>query len=100
LARALLTNPDVLILDNTLSSVDLNTERSIQETLRRFREGRTTILISHRLVGWEGVDAIFFLDEGKLVEWGSHDQLIRKEGHYARLYRYQRLETELRQGVF
>jgi ABC-type multidrug transport system fused ATPase/permease subunit len=52
------------------------------------------------LVGWEGVDAIFFLEEGKLAEWGSHDQLIRKEGHYARLYRYQRLETELRQGVF
>jgi ATP-binding cassette subfamily B multidrug efflux pump len=100
LARALLINPEILILDNTLSSVDLNTERSIQETLRRFREGRITILISHRLVGWEGVDAIFFLEEGKLVEWGNHDQLIRKEGHYARLYRYQRLETELRQGVF
>jgi len=100
LARALLVNPDILILDNTLSSVDLNTERSIQETLKRFREGRTTILISHRLVGWEGVDTIFFLEEGKLVEWGNHDQLILQQGHYARLYRYQRLEMELRQGVF
>jgi len=100
LARALLVNPDILILDNTLSSVDLNTERSIQETLGRFREGQTTILISHRLVGWEGVDAIFFLEEGKLVEWGSHDQLILQQGHYARLYQYQRLEIELRQGVF
>ncbi len=100
LARALLINPAILILDNTLSSVDLNTERSIQETLRRFREGRTTIFISHRLVGWEGVDTIFFLEAGKLLEWGSHEQLIRQEGHYARLYRYQRLEMELRQGVF
>lgn len=98
LARALLINPAVLILDNTLSSVDLNTERSIQETLRRFRVGRTTIFISHRLVGWEGVDTIFFLEAGKLLEWGSHEQLIRQEGHYARLYRYQRLEMELRQG--
>jgi ATP-binding cassette, subfamily B, multidrug efflux pump len=100
LARALLLNPSILILDNTLSSVDLNTERSIQETLGRFREGRTTIFISHRLVGWEGVDTIFFLEAGKLLEWGSHEQLIRQEGHYARLYRYQRLEMELRQGVF
>ncbi len=100
LARALLINPAILILDNTLSSVDLNTERSIQETLRRFRVGRTTIFISHRLVGWEGVDTIFFLEAGKLLEWGSHEQLIRQEGHYARLYRYQRLEMELRQGVF
>ena len=100
LARALLINPPILVLDNTLSSVDLNTERSIQETLGRFREGRTTIFISHRLVGWEGVDTIFFLDEGKLLEWGSHEQLIRQGGHYARLYRYQRLELELQQGVF
>jgi ATP-binding cassette subfamily B multidrug efflux pump len=100
LARALLVNPSILILDNTLSSVDLNTERSIQETLGRFREGRATVLISHRLVGWEGVDTIFFLEGGKLLEWGSHEQLIRQEGHYARLYRYQRLEMELRQGVF
>lgn len=100
LARALLINPSVLILDNTLSSVDLNTERVIQENLGRFREGRTTIFISHRLVGWEGVDMIFFLEAGKLLEWGSHEQLIRLEGHYARLYRYQRLELELRQGAF
>jgi len=100
LARALLINPPILILDNTLSAVDLNTERSIQESLERFREGRTTIFISHRLVGWEGVDRIFFLEAGKLMESGSHQELIRQEGFYARLYRYQRLELELRQGVF
>ncbi|MBA4392434.1 MAG: ABC transporter ATP-binding protein [Desulfobacca sp.] len=100
LARALLENPPILILDNTLSSVDLNTERVIQEALGSFRKSKTTIYISHRLIGLEGVDTIFLLEEGELVESGSHQQLIRKKGLYHRLYQYQRLEMELRQGVF
>jgi len=100
LARALLVNPSILILDNTLSSVDLNTERVIQEALVRFRKGRTTVYISHRLVGWEGVDTIFLLEEGGLAESGSHEQLLAQQGLYSRLYQYQRLEMELRQGVF
>jgi ATP-binding cassette subfamily B multidrug efflux pump len=100
LARALLENPPILILDNTLSSVDLNTERVIQEALVPFRKGKTTIYISHRLIGLEGVDTIFLLEEGELVESGSHHQLLRQKGLYHRLYQYQRLEMELRQGVF
>jgi ATP-binding cassette, subfamily B, multidrug efflux pump len=100
LARALLKNPPILILDNTLSSVDLNTERVIQEALVPFRKGQTTIYISHRLIGLEGVDIIFLLEDGELVESGGHQQLLRQKGLYYRLYQYQRLEMELRQGVF
>ncbi|MBI5605618.1 MAG: ABC transporter ATP-binding protein [Deltaproteobacteria bacterium] len=100
LARTLLVNPPILILDNTLSSVDLNTERIIQENLGPFRKGKITIYISHLLIGLEGVDNIFLLEAGELAETGTHEQLLGKEGLYFQLYRYQRLEMELRQGVF
>jgi ATP-binding cassette subfamily B protein len=100
LARALLENPPILILDNTLSAVDLNTERLIQESLISFRQHRTTIYISHRLLGLEGVETIFLLEEGSLVESGSHQQLLKERGLYYQLYQYQRLEMELRQGIF
>lgn len=100
LARALLENPFVLILDNTLSSVDLNTEHRIQEALVPFRKGKTTVYISHRLIGLEGVDTIFLLDNGVVVESGSHQQLIEQKGPYWNLYRYQSLEMELRQGAY
>lgn len=100
LARTLLVNPPILILDNTLSSVDLNTERIIQENLGPFRKGKTTIYISHLLIGLEGVDNIFLLEAGELAETGTHEQLLGKEGLYFQLYRYQRLEMELRQGTF
>ena len=100
LARTLLVNPPILILDNTLSSVDLNTERVIQENLGPFRKGKTTIYISHLLIGLEGVDNIFLLEAGELAETGTHEQLLGKEGLYFQLYRYQRLEMELRQGAF
>lgn len=100
LARALLADPSLLILDNTLSSVDLNTERIIRENLKAFRGQKTLIFITHRLVGWEDGDEIFFLDNGKLAEQGDHAQLIHRNGLYARLYRYQQLEMELREGKF
>jgi ATP-binding cassette, subfamily B, multidrug efflux pump len=100
LARALLTNPPVLILDNTLASVDLNTERHILESLRAYRRRKTTLYISHRLIGLEGADRIFLLEKGKLAETGSHGQLLEKQGLYFRLYQYQRLEMELQQGGF
>jgi ATP-binding cassette subfamily B protein len=100
LARALLENPLILILDNTLSAVDLNTERKIQEALTAFRQGRTTVFISHRLIGLEGVETIYLLDEGTLVESGNHHQLLRQRGLYYQLYQFQCLEMELRQGSF
>lgn len=100
LARALLINPPVLILDNTLSSVDLNTERHILQALGPYRRGKTTVYISHRLIGLEGMDRIFLLEAGELAETGDHGQLMEKKGLYFRLYQYQRLEMELRQGSF
>jgi ATP-binding cassette subfamily B multidrug efflux pump len=100
LARALLMNPPVLILDNTLSSVDLNTERRILQSLGSYRKGKTTLYISHRLIGLEGVDQIFLLENGGLVETGDHRQLMVEKGLYFRLYQYQRLELELQQGGF
>ncbi len=100
LARSLLLNPPILILDNTLSAVDLNTERVIQENLDGFRKGKTTVFISHQLIGLEKVDKIFLLEDGLLAETGTHEQLLQQQGLYFQLYRYQRLELELRQGVF
>jgi ATP-binding cassette subfamily B multidrug efflux pump len=100
LARGLLFNPPVLILDNTLASVDLNTERHILESLKSYRQGKTTLYISHRLIGLEGADRIFILEKGKLAESGGHEQLMEKKGIYFRLYQYQRLEMELQRGGF
>jgi ATP-binding cassette, subfamily B, multidrug efflux pump len=100
LARTLLINPPILILDNTLSAVDLNTERLIQENLERFRKGKTTVYISHQLIGLEKVDQIFLLEAGVMTETGRHEELLRRKGLYFQLYQYQRLEMELRQGIF
>jgi ATP-binding cassette subfamily B protein len=100
LARGLLADPFVLILDNTLSAVDLNTERIIQAGLVQFRKGKTTVVISHRLIGWEEVDLVVLLEEGRVVESGSHEELFGKQGPYFDLYQYQRLELELKEGNF
>ena len=100
LSRALLLNPPFLILDNTLASVDLATERRILTHLPEWREGRTTIYISHRLVGWEHLDRIFLFDEGRLVESGVHADLLAERGIYFQLYSRQRLERDLEEGGF
>ncbi|MBI5582591.1 MAG: ABC transporter ATP-binding protein [Deltaproteobacteria bacterium] len=100
LSRALLMNPPFLILDNTLASVDLTTERHILRALPVRRRGRTTIFISHRLVGWEHLDGVFLFAEGRAAESGTHSELMKKKGRYYQLYRRQRLERELEEGVF
>jgi ABC-type multidrug transport system fused ATPase/permease subunit len=100
LARALLADPSFLVLDNTLAAVDLATERKILKALPVLRRNQTTVFISHRLVGWEHMDALHLLDEGRLIESGSHAELLKRDGLYAKLYRRQRLERELREGVF
>jgi ATP-binding cassette subfamily B protein len=86
LARALASAPRVLILDDSLSSVDAETEHVILERLREVLKGRTAVLISHRVAAVKGADQIAVLDEGKIVERGRHAELLARGGLYAELY--------------
>jgi ATP-binding cassette subfamily B protein len=86
IARVLLKDPRVLILDEATSALDTVSERLIQAALNRLMEGRTTIAIAHRLSTILRADQILVLDRGRIVERGSHDELLRHEGLYARLY--------------
>jgi ATP-binding cassette subfamily B protein len=95
LARAILRNPKILILDDSLSAVDTYTEETILGHLREIMRGRTTILVSHRVSTVKEADLIVFLKDGEIVERGTHDELIARGGHYAALYEKQLLEAEL-----
>jgi ATP-binding cassette subfamily B multidrug efflux pump len=95
IARALLRNPRILILDDALSSVDTYTEEQILGELQRLMQGRTTIFISHRISTIRHADQIAVLVAGRIVELGTHDELIAKNGYYADLSQRQLLEEEL-----
>jgi ATP-binding cassette subfamily B protein len=95
IARAILRSPRILILDDALSSVDTNTEDKILNHLRAIMRGRTTIFISHRVSTVRNADAIAVLHQGRVVELGTHDQLITRNGYYTDLYNKQLLEEEL-----
>jgi ATP-binding cassette subfamily B protein len=95
IARALLRSPRILILDDALSSVDTHTEDKILNHLREIMQGRTTIFISHRVSTVRNADRIAVLHQGRIVELGTHDQLIARNGYYTDLYNKQLLEEEL-----
>ncbi len=95
IARAVVTDPRILILDDALSAVDTYTEEEILSRLRRVMKERTAIIISHRISTVRDADQIVVLDAGRVVEKGTHDELIRRGGHYAELYKKQLLEEEL-----
>jgi ATP-binding cassette, subfamily B, multidrug efflux pump len=95
IARAVIRDPRILILDDSLSAVDTQTEERILTRLRGVMEGRTTILISHRISTVQNADQIIVLRDGKIIERGTHDQLLTNEGYYADLHRKQLLEEEL-----
>jgi ATP-binding cassette subfamily B multidrug efflux pump len=95
LARALIKEPKILILDDSFSSVDAYTEEMILKNLKEYRKGRTTIIISHRITAVKDADFIIVLDDGEIVESGTHDELIELGGIYAELYQKQILEEEL-----
>ena len=94
IARALLANPRLLILDEATSALDGRTEAAIQETLRRARSGRTTLVIAHRLSTVADADEILVLREGRIVERGRHETLLALDGEYATLWRRQVREGE------
>jgi len=98
-----LKDPRILILDEATSSLDTTSERLVQQALRPLMRGRTTMAIAHRLSTILGADVIFVLDQGRVVERGTHDELLARGGLYADLYEKQfhggAIEAELEDGV-
>ncbi|MGM0437760.1 MAG: ABC transporter ATP-binding protein [Bacillota bacterium] len=95
IARALIKNPKILILDDSLSAVDTQTEERILESLEEIMKGKTSILISHRISTIKKADKIFVFDEGKLIEKGKHEDLLKNEKLYYDLYQKQQLEEKI-----
>ena len=95
IARAIIRDPRILVLDDALASVDTHTEDKILGHLREVMGGRTTILISHRVSSVRNADRIAVLHSGRIVELGTHDELVARDGYYTELYNKQLLEEEL-----
>ena len=95
IARAIIKNPKILLLDDCLSAVDTETEEAILNNLQEICKDKTTIIVSHRVSSAKNADRIIILDEGQIIEQGSHNQLINQDGYYAALYLKQLSEKEL-----
>jgi ATP-binding cassette subfamily B protein len=95
LARALVLDPKILILDDSFSAVDTNTEEEILRNLKKFMQGRTSIIISHRVSTVKDADKIVIIDKGKIAEEGTHEELLALNGLYADIYYKQLLEKEI-----
>ncbi len=99
IARAILKNPDILVLDEATSSLDSEAEAKIQEAIKNLIRGRTTLIIAHRLSTVKMADEILVLDDGRLVERGTHDELLRRQGQYAYLCRLQGIFIDTPQTI-
>ncbi len=89
IARAMLKNAPILLLDEATSALDTESERQVQDALTRLMVGRTTLMIAHRLSTVRGADLIYVMDQGQVVETGSHAELLKRGGLYARLWTMQ-----------
>jgi ATP-binding cassette subfamily B protein len=100
LARTLLKDPCILILDDATSSVDMETEAAIRDALEQLIPGRTTFIIAHRIQTVMDADLILVLDKGRVVQYGTHDDLLEAEGPYKQIFNLQaRIEDELAQDL-
>jgi len=95
IARAFLKNAPILILDEATSALDSEAEREVQEDMERLRHGRTTLVIAHRLSTLTTADFIIVLDQGKLIEQGTHQELLARQGKYQYLHSIQNQSTSL-----
>ncbi|WP_144895015.1 ABC transporter ATP-binding protein [Lutibacter sp. Hel_I_33_5] len=95
IARAIIKNPQILIFDDCLSAVDTETEEKILSNLDKVSKNKTTFIISHRVSSAKNADKIIILDEGKIIQKGTHNQLIKEDGYYKELYNQQLLEKEI-----
>jgi len=95
IARAIIKNPKILLLDDSLSAVDTETEEQILNNLLEFCKDKTTIIVTHRVSSAKNADQIIILDEGRVIQQGSHNQLLKQEGYYQELYNKQLSEKEI-----
>ena len=94
IARALIKNPKIILLDDCLSAVDTETEEAILNNLLDFCKDKTTIIVSHRVSSAKNADKIIIVEEGKIIQQGSHNQLVNEEGYYRSLYLKQLSEKD------
>ena len=99
IARAILKNPPILILDEATSALDTESERLVQDALEKLMKTRTTVAVAHRLSTIKHADEICVLHEGRIVERGTHDELIRKDGYYKKLHDMQQVMSTVRRRI-